>query len=105
MKARLITRCGCERYIKISAPPPPTLALPLKPPKFNEGRIRSWMSEDSATNYDPLRDGLETRQFRLSLESLDMYYRDPQGTEEVWYDEMTQYDPPGFNVGQRTYAP
>lgn len=104
MKAKFITRCGCERTISITVPPPPALRFPLKPPRFNEGLIRPWMDNGAPLRYDPKRDGLEVREFKLSAESLDLYQRYPD-TEEVWYDEVTMYDPLGYDAGKRTYAP
>ena len=103
MKARLITRCGCERTIDISAPPPPVLYLPLRPPKFNEGHIRQWMDDAAALKYDPKLYGMERRTFKLSLESLSVYEKHDDAM--VWYDEATDYDPPGFNADLRSYKP
>lgn len=107
MKARLITRCGCERTINISSPPPPEIHLPLLPPKNNEGRVRQWMGDTNHLQYDPMRDG-PARVFRVSLESLDLwrrYYQTERITDEpvIWYDESTVYDPPGWNADKRTY--
>ena len=103
MKARLITRCGCERTIEVSFPPPPGICLPLTPPKTNEGLIRPWMDPATTWHYDPKRDGLARREFRLSSDSLHEYY--DRDKDEVWYDEITDHDPPGFNAALRTYAP
>ena len=109
MKARLITRCGCERTVNISAPPPREIVMPLAPPKYNNGIVRQWLNAEPS-HYDLKRDGLAVRKFRLSLESLEVYSRwsaSPllEGDAPLWYDEITDYDPAGYNVGKRTYEP
>ena len=100
MKARLITRCGCERTIEVTAPPPPEIVLPLRPPKANNGLVRPWMMENAALRYDITRDGAVVRKFRLGLEALHDYHR--HGCVP-WYDEATDYDPAGYDPGKRTY--
>jgi len=106
VRARLITRCGCERTMEVSFPPPPTFCLPLRPPKYNEGLVRPWMEAHSAQHYDPKRDGLQRRAFKLSEDSWAMYTLDPEAVDaEVWYDEIVDHDPPGYEAGRRTYAP
>lgn len=102
MKARLITRCGCERIIEVPCPPPPTFYLPLLPPKVNQGVLRPWMHERVLLDYDPKRDGT-ARVFKLSLESLAVYERWGDDKSMVWYDETTVFDPPGFDPDKRTY--
>jgi len=99
MKARLVTRCGCQRTIDISAPPPPEIVLPLRPPEVNNGLVRPWMMERAATSYDPKRDGLTVRIFRLSRDSVHAKWGG-----DAWYDEVTDYDPPSFDAARRTYA-
>jgi hypothetical protein len=90
MRARLITRCGCERVIQVTSPPPPTIVLPLRPPRFNEGGVRPWLSAEAPQQYNPAVDLLDTREFKLSVESHSMYQRNPMQTSEVWYDEGHQ---------------
>lgn len=102
MKARLITRCGCERVIEVPYPPPPKWCVALRPRVPNGGLVRPWLNETGLT-YDPKRDGLERREFVLSLESLDTFNRWGNEDSMVWYDERTEYDPAGFNADARSY--
>lgn len=101
VRARLLTRCGCERIIEVPWPPPPEWHVPLRTPKTNEGLLRPWMRNLGAT-YDPMRDGPERRVFKLDLSSV-RYKEDKE--DEVWYDEYMTFDPPGYDAAKRTYRP
>jgi len=103
VKARFITRCGCQCYREVPTPPPPYFDIRLSPPVPNNGLVRPWLNTDGALTYDMHRDGLHRRRFKLSLESLDSWTRYP-GLGQVWYDEVTDFDPSGFDVDRRTYA-
>jgi hypothetical protein len=100
VKARLITRCGCERYVNIPYPPPPEFVLPLRPQVPNNGLVRRWM-DSGPSEYEPSASGPEVRRFRLSAESARAACKWDVG--EVWYDEVVDSDPPGFNADERTY--
>jgi hypothetical protein len=103
MKARMITRCGCERIINVPYPPPREFVLPLKPRVPNGGLVREWMRREPS-EYDPARDGIQTRKFRVSLESLECLEKLGPDDCVVWYDEMCDCDPPGFCPDVRTYT-
>jgi hypothetical protein len=67
----------------------------------NEGLVRRWINA-APSDYEPKRDGMERRRFRLSSDSRSTFtgkYHD-----EVWYDEVTDFDPAGFNAAKRTYS-
>jgi len=61
------------------------------------------MADEAAMRYDPKRDGLQARRFKLSSDSLHGYL--DRDDAEVWYDEVTDYDHAGFNAALRTYGP
>ena len=58
MKATLLTRCGCEREMEISAPANPTILIPLR-------TQNSWFHLTQLANDDITRPSFGIRRFSL----------------------------------------
>ena len=58
MKSIMVTRCGCERTMDITYPPPPTIEIPLNRREPDRGFLV--MSPEDPSSPNPMM----TRQFR-----------------------------------------